>query len=82
MPASPLRLPVNGLGLKLLVNCQMKRYKQSQRSDTKICCLISLFIKATIPGTHGIIIIVVAVVSGHLLLKEELRTSGSTKKAT
>ncbi len=42
-----------GLGLKFLVNYHYKRFGQSQKKREKISGLISLFMKATIPGTHG-----------------------------
>ncbi len=50
---STLRVPANGLGLKFLMNRQLEWFEQSQRSETKIRCSIPLFMKVTIPGTHG-----------------------------
>jgi hypothetical protein len=54
-----LHAPANGLGLKFSVNHQLKWFEQSQRSEKKICCSIPLFMKATIPGTHGMSCIII-----------------------
>ncbi len=46
-------VPANGSDLKFLVNLsQLKQFGQSQRRE-KINGSMSLFMKATIPGTHG-----------------------------
>jgi hypothetical protein len=41
------------LGHWIFGECQLKWFKQSQRSETKIRCSIPLFMKATISGKHG-----------------------------
>ncbi len=46
-------MSANGLGLKFLVNLsQLKWFRQSERRE-KIIGSLSLFMKATIPGTQG-----------------------------
>jgi hypothetical protein len=51
MQASVLCTQANGLGLKFLVNCQLSGSDKA-KEERKISGLISLFLKASIPGTH------------------------------
>ncbi len=47
-------MPANGLGLKFLVNLSQLKCLDKAKEEKKIIGSMSLFMKATIPGTHGI----------------------------